>query len=138
MTPLSRAFLEAVHFDVKRLKANYDYTEGFQFAAHDKIQLIGQASALLAIANERCKLLLEIQPLLELAAKVVEAAEVESKQTFGIKNNWCGEWIDCVNCGVPWAVGMNWNDCEPTDACPCCSLSAALAELRAALEKRGG
>lgn len=54
MTSLRERLLAKLKFDGNRLAANIKYVETFQFAAHDKIEFIGQTATLLHIAKERC------------------------------------------------------------------------------------
>lgn len=60
MTPELEAMKEAIH-------SNEDYCRNLQFAVHDKVVMIGQASALLLCLQERCTDLARLLACVEIA-----------------------------------------------------------------------
>lgn len=71
-----------------RLKANREYAEKFQFAAHDKIELIGQTSALHMTLGDRLTDLDKAIRIIELQDAALKEVEAKSgKCIFNFEQN---------------------------------------------------
>lgn len=127
--PLSVMLMERAAFD-ERLDANAKYAYEFEFAVHDKIQLIGQTSALLSVVQERCAQLQRIRPLLEACAKVVEAWDNYDAAIRGRAESGEYEEPDLIDCQGAIAKGHDLDELyfNATDS---------LSELRKLLQGDG-
>ena len=76
--------------------------------------------------NQRNEFAADLEVERAKSARLVEAVKLVRIQQHGIKNNWAGQWINCVKCNLHWAFGWNWNDLKPDEPCPLCRLNEAL------------